>query len=359
MQKDFNEPFELTKEIYERDFLPVYNFNHGAGNLKTLIQFKITLPFYIPLGVGKTITISADDEISSFIFDKVVTNDSYKYSLIPDTPVLDIHHTKVIIMTAVMLNYETLVTDTENYIDHYFDKALVKLNRIVDAYMSHSQDIDCHYITNEMLQPFIVVEYINLNLWTNTQIVYQLHEHIPYEKELLSEDDMYNFSRLQTIAAFNLNPFINIERHAFFAERYLKQGFYHEAVIYAQISVEVFIEQVYKEILKESEDKTDEEAHLIIENTAFITIVKSKLKDRLGGSWDTTNDTGVVGKWYKTTYELRNKAIHSGKTPTFWESKIAVHNAVEFRKFILERIKTNKKKYPGLNKYLFKIKSSL
>lgn len=59
----------------------------------------------------------------------------------------------------------------------------------------------------------------------------------------------------------------------------------------------------------------------------------------------------MVGKWYKNTYELRNRATHRGRIPTFSEADKAIFAAIEFRKFIVDRIKANKKKYPRINEY--------
>lgn len=82
-----------------------------------------------------------------------------------------------------------------------------------------------------------------------------------------------------------------------------------------------------------------------------MAIIKKILPGYLGGSWDVTKDTTVVGKWYKNTYELRNKATHRGKIPNFQEVDEAIFDAVEFRKFVVERIKANKNKYVKLNEY--------
>ena len=49
---------------------------------------------------------------------------------------------------------------------------------------------------------------------------------------------------------------------------------------------------------------------------------------------------------------MRNKIVHGGYYPSFNETKDAIDKAVEFRKFIFDRIKANKTKYPILDDYI-------
>lgn len=348
LNKKGEEPFILTKEVYAKDFLPVYNIDEC--NPKTFIEFDIVLPFHIPMYISQTFTYGMEFGYLSFRFDMVTTNDSYRYPLGENIPNLNIHKTKILMMGAVDLDYETVLGDSEKYYNEFFDLLLEQLNKIVLSYMVSKKDEDCHYLTKEMFPATIMVRTTNLETWKNDIGLFMLHMNVPYEKNPLTEDEIYNFARFQGIVVWEKNPFVAGEQHMLSARRNFKQGFYMEAVSLAQTSVEVLIRILYKELLID-EGKTEVEIEEVLENTAFMNIIKKKLASYIGGSWDIAKGDTEVGKWHKNTYLLRNKVIHTGKIPSFKEADEAIYDAIEFKKFIISRVKLNKKKYPKINEY--------
>lgn len=347
-KKDADTPFILTKEVYESDFLPVYRIERTPP--KSFIEYEVVLPFHIPFHISRTITLSFGNEFVSFRFDMVTTNESYKYPFGGDVPILSVHKTKMLMMVATEIEYGKLVDDKENYWNQYFDLLLEELNKVILSYMTAKKDADCHYVTKEMLQASILVRMTNLETWENDMGLFMLHMNVPYEKAPLSDKDIEEFLRLQGIVTYELNPFASGEQYVLSARRYFKQGFYLEAVIYAQTSVEVLIRTLFEELLKTDGTSEDEIKHSL-ESTAFMAIIKKKLPAYLGGSWDVTKSDSEIGKWYENTYELRNRATHRGRIPSFGEADSAIYNAIEFRKFVVDRVKANKKKYPKLDEY--------
>ncbi|MFA6308610.1 MAG: hypothetical protein WC677_02545 [Clostridia bacterium] len=346
-KKDADTPFILTKEVYESDFLPVYRIEGIPP--KSFIEYEVVLPFHIPFLISETITLSIPNEFVSFRFDMVTTNESYKYPLKDVTPILNVHKTKILMMVATEKEYEMLVDDEENYLNQYFDELLEVLNKIILSYMTAKKDEDCHYLTKEMLQASIAARITNLETWENNMALFVLHTNVPYEKDPLNEKDIEKIMRLQEIIIFELNPFASGEQYVLFAERYFKQGFYIEAVIFAQTSVEVLIRTLFEELLKTDEISEDEIKDRL-ESTPFMAMIR-KLHTYIGGSWDVTKIDSEIGKWYKNTYELRNRVAHRGRIPNFSEVNSAIYDAIEFRKFVVDRIKANKKKYPKLNEF--------
>jgi len=348
LNKKDTSPMILTKEVYEKDFLPVYNLEMYKP--KTFIEFEVVLPFHIPMYISKTITMSTEQGYLSFRFDMVTTNESYKYPLGEEVPVLNIHKTKMLMMAAIDLDYNEFLKDTEGYYNTYFDILLSDLNNLVLAYMVSSKDDDCHYLTKEMLQSSILVRSTNLETWENELSLFLLHPYVPFEKEPLKNNEIDEFSRLQGVVLWNKNPFVIGEQHLLSAKRYFRQGFYMEAVNFAQISVEVLVRTLFEELLKD-EGMTADEVKETLEKTPFMTIIKKKMSAYLGGTWDVNQDKTEIGQWYKNTYELRNKAIHRGRIPTFAEVDKAIHDAIEFKQFVVNRLKENKKKYPKVNDF--------
>ena len=348
LNKKDKSPMILTKEVYEKDFISVYNLE--LCKPKTFIEFEIVLPFHIPMYISKTITLGTQQGYLSFRFDMVTTNESYKYPFGEDVPVLNIHKTKMLMMAAIDLDYDEFLKDTEAYYNTYFDILLNDLNKLVLGYMVSSKDDDCHYLTKEMLQSTILVRSTNLETWENELSAFMLHPHVPFEKKPLTNDEFYEFTRLQGVVLWDKNPFVAGEQHVLSAKRYFKQGFYMEAINHAQISVEILIRTLFEELLK-NDGMTADKVKETLENTSFMTIIKKKMSVYLGGSWDVTKDNTEIGQWYKNTYELRNRTIHRGTIPTFKEVDEAIHDAVEFKQFIVKRVKANKKKYPKINEF--------
>lgn len=346
--KEQKASFILTKEVYERDFLPLYILEECSP--KTFIEFEVVLPFHIPMYISETVTLSIEQGYFSFRFDMVKTNVSCKYPIDEELPTLNVYKTKMIMMAAVDLEYETCLEDKQQYYNEYFDLMLKELNKIVLSYMISKKDEDCHYLTKEMLPVSIPVRSTNLETWEYDISVFMLHMHLPIEKKPLSEEEFQEVMRIHSLVSWDLNPFVSGEQFVYTARRYFKQGFYLEAVNFIQTSVEVLIRKLFEELLR-NEGKSDEEIDERLEKTTFIALIKSILPSYLGGNWDVTKDTTVVGKWYKNTYKLRNKATHRGRIPSFQEVEEAIFDALEFRKFVIKRIKANKKKYPKLNEY--------
>ncbi|WP_271853139.1 SEC-C domain-containing protein [Planococcus maritimus] len=338
----------LTKEVYEKDFLPVYNLE--LCEPKTFIEFEVVLPFHIPMYISKTITMGIEQGYLSFRFDMVTTNESYKYPLGKNLPVFNIHKTKMLMMVAIDLNYKEILKNKEDYYNTYFDILLSELNKLVLSYMVSSKDEDCHYLTKEMLQSTVLVRSTNLETWENELSLFLLHTHIPFEKNPLTNNEFDDFIRLQTVVLWNKNPFVMGEQHVLSAKRYFKQGFYMEAINHAQISVEVLVRTLFEELLK-NDGMTDDKVKEILENTSFMAMIKKKMSAYLGGNWDVTQNNTETGRWYKNTYELRNRAIHRGRIPTFEEVDEAIHDAIEFRQYIVRRVKENKKKYPKISEF--------
>ncbi|WP_026074064.1 hypothetical protein [Anaerococcus obesiensis] len=75
----------------------------------------------------------------------------------------------------------------------------------------------------------------------------------------------------------------------------------------------------------------------------------------MGGIWDITREETPIYNWYNNTYKLRNRIVHGGYFPTFYEADIAIISAMEFSEYIFNRVRTKKKVYSKLNEYFKQI----
>lgn len=344
-------PFVLEQTVYERDFLPMYD---NESNLNTMLIVELVLPFYIPLAEGRTITMEIENEYYSFQFNMVNTQENHRYFFEDKkNAILERQYSKVVMFAAIPLEYDEILKEEKEYYSIYFDCLIHVLNGVITSYMISQQDSECHYLTREMLPVAVPMSIINLNSeeWEINFNLLILHSYAPYQKNVLNTDELEKFLNHQSIVFSGINPFVAGEQHFHFSRRYLKNGFYHEALMYIQISLEVFIRKVFEEILREKNDKSEAEIFEIIEDTSFMSIIK-KINQYLGGNWDIKNDNTPSGNWYINTYKLRNKAVHAGYIPSFEEVELAISASIRFKKFILDRVKQNKNQYPNLNKYL-------
>lgn len=166
----------------------------------------------------------------------------------------------------------------------------------------------------------------------------------------MSEQDHKQIVWYTHVIEKKLNPFILSEELLLNTVRYFHTGFYKEAVAFAQCSVEIFINILFKKI-SEYEGEDEMEISNIIEKILFKNILKKEIPKRLVGSWDIENKTSKVGVWHSKCYEIRNKTIHGVYVPSFNETNEAILSVEKLEIYITELIKANKENYPRLSEY--------
>ncbi|MDO5558144.1 MAG: hypothetical protein Q4F95_00945 [Oscillospiraceae bacterium] len=351
-KKDKESKSILTKEIYEKELLPIYK--EEKYNPKTIVVFEIVLPYHIPIEKNSIINVNTNDVLLSYKFDTVTVDESYKNPLEVDKKLYELKKSKIQIIVATQLDYLDYQKKIETYNNEYFDLFLVKLNKVILGYSIKKKDCDCHYLTKEMFASFLIVESINLKPWNTNKVIFLLNLNVPLEKDLIKVEEIQELGRVQSVVINNLNPFVKAEQYVFMAKRYWTQGFYLETVIFIQISIDVIIRILLQELLKiknVTPNKIEERLNEII----FIKVVRTGMPSYLGGDWDTESESNAAGRWYHNTYKLRNKAVHMGYIPSYTEAEDAIKCAMEFRDFIMERIIANKNEYPYLYNYFFNI----
>lgn len=118
------------------------------------------------------------------------------------------------------------------------------------------------------------------------------------------------------------------------------------AIVGLQTAVESLLFDTYKMLLiDEGNTKVEIDAELATE-PAFATLIKTLLKDRLGGQWDPTNSSSPVGRYWATLYQVRNDIVHRGFEANMGhanEAKIAYAELVEF---LADRLRSRCRTYP-------------
>ena len=75
-------------------------------------------------------------------------------------------------------------------------------------------------------------------------------------------------------------------------------------------------------------------------------ILKSKFHGRLGGIWDITSTSNLVGLFYKEVFERRNRYLHIGRPITESDADAASDATTSFLEFVNTRLSEKLTKYP-------------
>jgi|GEM_PF-1615031 putative uncharacterized protein SCO4630 len=339
--KNLEYNFIIGKDIFEKDIRPLYDTFKNPIN--SVIEFKIDLPFQMALEDKFLCSFKMSDCILHYLYrTEIIKKTIHGLDNIP----IEKYHTSVIM--AISYNSDTSVENLESY---FFDYALEELNKQIIAYISQTKDEMCYKVTKEMFSPIILMNSVNLREFKSEKSLFNLHLNFSTKKNPINIKNVRECFRLYSIYNENQNPFIHAETYALKAFRKFKEGFYDDAIISIQTNIEIIIKIVYKEVLI-ALDFTATDIEKKLENESLISIVKRQLPRYIGGTWDLTKEGTEVNSWYTTTYKMRNKIVHGGYYPSFNETKDAIDKAVEFRKFIFDRIKANKTKYSILDDYI-------
>ncbi|HZD59849.1 MAG TPA: hypothetical protein VE439_05295 [Anaerolineae bacterium] len=343
--------FHINRNNYPKDFEPIYK---QEFNPQTLIQFPILLPFHIPVPDGTCVTFFNEGSALTYCFMTITSTQRISPRVVTkDALDMPIQRTRVEMAYAT----EQDISWEEANLSDYFDDLLTGLNFVLTAYITLTKDVDVYRVSKEMVQFAASYRFVHPDAWDKAEVgIFLSHSDVPYERKLLTKEQQDELVQYANILLQEWNPFIVSEEIALNARRYFKEGFYREAVIYAQINIETFLSILYTNLLI-GEGKTEEEAEKLLEDISFISMVKKEFHPRLGGNWNIYKKNTEVGRWYQSTYLLRNRAVHEGYLPTYTEAYGALIAAEDFRSRILSLIKMEKKKYPKLYAY-FKFKAT-
>jgi len=339
--------FSMTKVDYLNNYLPHYK--RASVEPKTLIQFVLLLPFELPFPERKCITTSYGEFCTSIRFNDYIINESQSYMENSDNELFMKNYTKVEMTYTEETHVDEVINNKEDYLNTAFDQLIESLNFIITSYQVSQKDDDVHYITKEMFDPATKARIVNVSNWETHGTLFLLHINAPINKTKLSSKKIDDVMRLSYLIATDQNPFAYFDTFALSAKRYIKKGFYQEAVIYMQSCIETFIRTLYRELLICEGFQGDLDQR--IEDTSFMSMIKKEIPQRIGGNWNIENSASGSYSWYRNTYKLRNRIIHAGYMPDLEEASEALSEAFEFRKWIISQIKSKKKKYPKLSEY--------
>lgn len=336
--------FLIGEDLFYIQIKPLYK--NLKFDINRFLEFEISLPFQLALEDRSLFSFKKEDCILHYLYK---TNE--REEVIVENKGLRITKYYTSVIVAISYNSNDYRDETnENILNKLFDYSLEELNKQIIAYSICTKDDRCFRVSKEMLFPIILMNLVNLEVKKNDMSIFTLHMDVPYNKESLKYENIYDCLRIYNVYNEKSNPLIHSESYVLKARRKFREGFYDEAVISIQTNIEILIRIIYREVLICSGiSEIDIEKRL--EDESFMSIVKKQLAKYIGGTWDVTRQETPICNWYNDTYKMRNKIVHGGYFPTFKETDIAISAAMEFREYIFKRVREKKKIYSKLNEY--------
>jgi hypothetical protein len=86
-----------------------------------------------------------------------------------------------------------------------------------------------------------------------------------------------------------------------------------------------------------------EDAVPLFEEGKVLRRLKQELQPRLKGQWST--ETGAVGVWFRSAYQLRHRVVHGGYSPAPAEAATALEAGLGLQHFVMDRIAERRTTY--------------
>lgn len=347
-----NEKYIFNKELFDKMDSEFYSRTMAHGD-KWILIIPIVLPFNLNVPEKHMHSILGKVKSVSYIFSTIKIAEPFSLGLLSENNSnIDISKTRV---EMILISQNEICNDDESP-ENCFNEMLYLLNAFLISVSIAQNDSRYYRVTPEMLNLSSMYVHFNTANWDRINEVvgiYILHSNLPTientNSECLNESQLSRIDELSYTIFKELNPFVTVQEKILAAKRYYKGGFYSEAVIFAQTSIESLIKTTLEAILDEAFVMREEIDR--IDQLSFKSIVQKEMSRYLGGNWDLSSQKDQVGLWYRNTYILRNRVVHKGYFPSKAESSLAMHCAIEMGDFVLKRIKANRKRYPNLQKY--------
>jgi hypothetical protein len=163
---------------------------------------------------------------------------------------------------------------------------------------------------------------------------------IPYQ--VFTPEQLEQFQRYVELGRRGHPLFPFVER-ALDAERVLMiSGDTANAVILAQVSIEIFLDTVLELLLLD--ERTDAATAISILDEPLLRKVRRYFPERLGGDWN--SDSGLIGVWRERANALRGRVVHAGYTPSREEAWGAIRACHELESFVRDQIAQKATRYP-------------
>jgi hypothetical protein len=259
----------------------------------------------------------------------------------PDTPPLSVAREYMTIIEGVtLLNHD----DQPDPLSAAFDRVVDAIAEAVRAYRVSSRR-PVAPITRERLPfsiYFLLRNVIEPYEWGHSLFMTHLNPPGPIPYEVFTPEQLEQFQRYIGLGRRGHPLFPFVER-ALDAERVLTiSGDTANAVILAQVSVEIFLDTVLELLLLDEGAEAGTAVSML--DDPLLRKVRRYFPERLGGDWN--SDSGLIGMWHERANTLRGRVVHAGYTPSREEAWDAIRACRELESFVRGQIAQKATRYP-------------
>jgi hypothetical protein len=118
-----------------------------------------------------------------------------------------------------------------------------------------------------------------------------------------------------------------------------------DAVVNLQTAVESMMYDLLRALMVDEGASSTEIDTAVAAELQFKSLVGRQLAPRLGGNWD-PNSHAAFGSYWSKLYQLRNRVVHGGYSPSGAEANGALDAFFAVREFVSERLWDRSRTYP-------------
>lgn len=230
-----------------------------------------------------------------------------------------------------------------------FHRCLAFFNHFIQAVMVATNDFRLRTVVAQDFRPAVVVGAITFadRKWRHVTDM-MLFPEFPYQQAMLDKPSFNETQFQQGLELVRNNaPFVRaLMWHGRASDALRRTGDAASAIVGLQTAAEALLFDTYRMLLVDEGRSLGEIEIELSTEPAFATLVKTLLKDRLGGQWDPTVASTAVGKYWEHLYQVRNDTVHRGFQPHLGQAEEARDAYVTLFEYVAERVRTKCRTYP-------------
>ena len=229
-----------------------------------------------------------------------------------------------------------------------FHRALNVFNVFIESVMVATQDFRLRTVVAHDFRPGIVIGAITLRngRWQHLTDMMMFPD-FPQREAMLAKPAFPEAVFREGLRRIQNNaPFVRSLLWRGRVEDALRTGDSASAIVGLQTAAEAFLFDTYTMLLVDDGNSKQEIDQQLASEPAFATLVKTLLKDKLGGHWDPTLLATPVGRYWEKLYQVRNDVVHRGFEPHFGHAEEARDAYVGLVDSVASRVREKARRYP-------------
>jgi hypothetical protein len=240
----------------------------------------------------------------------------------------------------------TQLPDSSNAVSEAFDRSLEAINRLVLAYSFVRRDPTVERVAREYIDPIVV--YLRRPASSpprsGPQVLMTGGVNMTYERPVVVAEQVQIIAHYLGLSARG-HPLVSSAQFMLERSRAYLRGDYTSAVIWAAVTQEMVMNLYLRMLLvEEGNAAPDRQAH----STALglKTRLNSQFAHRLGGRWNTNDETTAVGRWWRDCQRVRGRVVHAGYVPNRAEAKRASDTSTELDDYVGDLLAKARFRFP-------------